>query len=42
MPYGVDTAGTCNFLIGDTHAPHIVGALLITGLVQVKKLEEVE
>lgn len=40
MPFGIDTAGTCNFLIGDTHAPHVVGALLIAGLVQIAKLEE--
>ena len=40
MPNGVDTAGTCNFLIGDDHAPHVVGALLIAGLVQVEKIKE--
>ena len=38
MPYGVDEGGNCNLLIGDTHLPHIVGALLTAGLVQVKKL----
>lgn len=39
MPYGIDTRGTCNFLIGDEHAPHIVGALLTAGLVEVAKIE---
>lgn len=39
MPYGVDTRGTCNFLIGDEHAPHIVGALLTAGLVEVERIE---
>ena len=38
MPYGIDTRGCCNFLIGDNHQPHIVGALLIAGLVQVEKI----
>lgn len=38
MPFGVDEGGNCNLLIGDTHLPHIVGALLTAGLVQVKKL----
>lgn len=42
MPYGIDTRGTCNFLIGDEHAPHIVGALLTAGLVEVEHLEEEE
>ncbi len=40
MPYGIDTRGTCNFLIGDEHAPHIVGALLTAGLVEIEKIEE--
>lgn len=38
MPFGIDKGGNCNLLIGDTHLPHIVGALLTAGLVQVKKL----
>lgn len=37
MPYGIDTRGACNLLIGDTHLPHIVGALLTAGLVEVKR-----
>ncbi len=37
MPYGIDEGGNCNLLIGDTHLPHIVGALLTAGLVQIKK-----
>ncbi|MDD5807043.1 MAG: molybdopterin-dependent oxidoreductase [Eggerthellales bacterium] len=41
MPNGVDVGGACNFLIGDEHAPHIVGDLLTAGLVQVAKIEEV-
>ncbi|EHL09094.1 molybdopterin oxidoreductase [Desulfitobacterium hafniense DP7] len=36
MPYGIDTRGACNLLIGDTHLPHAVGALLKAGLVQVE------
>ncbi len=40
MVYGIDTAGNCNMLIGDTHLPHILGALLTAGLVQVKKVGE--
>ena len=39
MPYGLDLRGTPNFLIGDEHAPHIVGALLTAGLVEVEKVE---
>ena len=39
MPYGVDTRGNCNFLIGDSHAPHIVGALHIAGLIEVEKIK---
>ena len=42
MPNGVDVGGACNFLIGDSHAPHVVGALLIAGLVQIEKSEEVK
>ena len=37
MPYGIDRRGACNLLIGDTHLPHAVGALLVAGLVEVKK-----
>ena len=40
MPYGIDTAGNCNLLIGDTHLPHIVGALLTAGLVEIRKVGE--
>ena len=40
MPYGIDTAGNCNMLIGDTHLPHIVGALLTAGLVEIRKVGE--
>lgn len=36
-PYGMDTRGAPNMLIGDTHLPHILGALLIAGLVQVER-----
>ncbi len=38
MQYGIDTAGNCNFLIGDTHLPHAVGALLTAGLIEVEKV----
>ena len=38
MPYGIDTAGNCNLLIGDTHLPHVVGALLTAGLVEIRKV----
>ena len=38
MPYGIDKRGACNLLIGDSHAPHVVGALLTAGLVEVEKL----
>lgn len=38
MEFGIDTAGNCNFLIGDTHLPHVVGALLTAGLVEVRKV----
>lgn len=37
MPYGLDMRGTPNFLIGDEHAPHIVGALLTAGLIEVER-----
>ena len=37
MPYGIDRRGACNLLIGDTHLPHIVGDLLVAGLVEIKK-----
>jgi anaerobic dimethyl sulfoxide reductase subunit A len=40
MPYGIDTAGNCNLLIGDTHLPHVVGALLTAGLVEIRKVGE--
>ena len=40
MPYGIDTAGNCNLLIGDKHLPHVVGALLTAGLVEVRKVGE--
>ncbi len=40
MPWGVDHRGTPNFLIGDEHWPHVVGALLIGGLVEVEKMGE--
>lgn len=40
MPYGIDTAGNCNLLIADTHLPHIVGALLTAGLVEIRKVGE--
>ncbi len=39
MPYGIDEAGNCNLLIGDTHLPHVVGALLTAGLVEIRKVE---
>ncbi len=39
MPTGVDMRGACNFLIGDTHLPHVTGTLLTAGLVQIKKYE---
>ena len=35
---GIDTAGNCNLLIGDTHLPHVVGALLTAGLVEIRKV----
>lgn len=38
MPYGVDTNGNCNILLGDTHLPHAIGALLTAGIVEVKKV----
>lgn len=38
-PFGMDTRGAPNLLIGDTHLPHILGALLIAGLVQVERAE---
>ncbi|MCU0581089.1 MAG: molybdopterin-dependent oxidoreductase [Syntrophales bacterium] len=38
MPYGMDTRGSCNFLIGDVHLPHVVNSILTAGLVEVKKL----
>mgnify|MGYP002683310889 CR=1 FL=1 len=37
MPYGMDTRGACNFLIGDVHLPHVVNSILTAGLVEVKK-----
>lgn len=37
-PFGVDMRGACNLLIGDTHLPHALGALLTAGLVEVEKL----
>ncbi|WP_434510384.1 molybdopterin-containing oxidoreductase family protein [Desulfitobacterium sp. AusDCA] len=37
MPYGIDRRGACNLLIGDTHLPHALGALLTAGLVEIKK-----
>lgn len=37
MPYGIDEGGNCNLLIGDTHLPHVIGALLTAGLVEIKK-----
>lgn len=40
MPWGIDHRGTPNFLIGDEHWPHVVGALLIGGLVEVEKMGE--
>jgi anaerobic dimethyl sulfoxide reductase subunit A len=35
----MDMRGAPNMLIGDTHLPHILGALLIAGLVQVERVE---
>ena len=40
MPYGIDEAGNCNLLIGDTHLPQVVGALLTAGLVEIRKVGE--
>ncbi len=40
MPWGLDLRGTPNFLIGDEHAPHVVGALLTAGLIEVEKVGE--
>ena len=37
MKYGIDMRGAVNFLIGDKHLPHVVNALLTSGLVEVKK-----
>ncbi|MGV8083016.1 MAG: molybdopterin-dependent oxidoreductase [Coriobacteriia bacterium] len=37
MRYGIDTNGNCNLLIGDTHLPHAIGALLTASLVEVEK-----
>lgn len=37
-PYGIDTNGSCNLLIGDNHLPHTVNALLTAGLVEIKRL----
>lgn len=36
-PFGIDIRGACNLLIGDTHLPHAVGALLTAGLVEIQK-----
>lgn len=38
-PIGTDTNGACNLLIGDRHLPHIIGALLTAGLVEIEKVD---
>lgn len=38
-PYGMDLRGAPNILLNDIHLPHILGALLIAGLVEVEKVE---
>ena len=38
--YGQDLRGAPNILIDDSHLPHILGALLIAGLVEVEKVAD--
>ena len=38
--YGQDMRGTPNILLDDGHLPHILGALITAGLVQVEKLAD--
>ena len=38
--YGQDLRGTPNILIDDGHLPHILGALITAGLVEVEKLAD--
>ena len=39
-PFGMDMRGAPNILLNDIHLPHIVGALLTAGLVEVEKIAE--
>lgn len=39
-PFGMDGRGAPNILLYDNHLPHILGALITAGLVQVEKVEE--
>ena len=38
--YGQDLRGTPNILLDDGHLPHILGALITAGLVEVEKLAD--
>ena len=38
--FGQDVRGACNILLDDSHLPHILGALIIAGLVQVEKIAD--
>ena len=39
-PFGMDFRGAPNMLLNDIHLPHIVGALLTAGLVEVEKVAD--
>ena len=38
--FGQDLRGTPNILLDDGHLPHILGALIIAGLVEVEKVAD--
>ena len=38
--FGEDLRGTPNILLDDSHLPHILGALIIAGLVEVEKVAD--
>lgn len=38
--YGQDRRGTPNILLDDGHLPHILGALITAGLVEVEKVAD--
>lgn len=38
--FGQDMRGTPNILLDDGHLPHILGALIIAGLVEVEKIAD--